>query len=123
MLYRIAADALLLLHFAFILYVVLGGLLVLKWRWTVWMHLPCMLWAILLEFNGWICPLTPIEQRLRWAGGEEGYTGSFIEHYLLPLVYPSGLTPEIQVMIGFAVIGINLIIYGLVILRLKKAGA
>ena len=117
MLYAIAADLLLVLHLSFVFFVVAGGLLVCKWRWLALLHLPAVVWGVLLELRGWICPLTPWEQQLRLAAGENGYSGSFIAHYLLPLVYPSGLTRNIQVILGSAVILVNLLIYGWLLWR------
>jgi len=121
--YRIAADFTLIIHLLFILFVLLGGLLSYRWRWMIFVHLPCVIWVALLEFYGWICPLTPIEQKLRLAGNQDGYSGGFVEHYLLPIIYPSGLTPRIQIIIGVLVIAINLVIYallGLYYLRRRK---
>lgn len=106
----ILADLLVAIHFGFILFVVLGGVLALKWRWLVWLHLPAALWGALIEFAGWICPLTLIENRLRAAHGS-GYSSSFIEHYLIPVIYPSVLTRELQMGLGLAVVLINLLIY------------
>lgn len=117
---QFAADALVVLHLAFILFVILGGLLVFKWRKAILIHLPCVLWSVLLEFNGWICPLTPFEIHFREAAGEAGYTGGFIAHYLLPIIYPAGLTQNVQIILGILVILINLVIYGLF---LAKRGA
>ncbi len=118
----LAADAVLLLHGVFILFVVAGGLLALRWPLAAAVHLPCAAWGAYIEFSGGICPLTPLEQRLRTLAGEAGYTGGFIEHYLLPLIYPAGLTPTVQVVLGSGVIVVNLIVYGLV-LRRHRAGA
>jgi hypothetical protein len=103
------------LHFTFVLFVVLGGLLVLRWPWLAYAHLPAALWGAWIEFAGWVCPLTPLEQSLRLKAGEQGYSGSFIEHYVLPLLYPSALTPTIQVALGIIVIAVNLGIYGYLI--------
>jgi len=111
MLYRILADLVVLLHLGFILFAVLGGLLVLRRRRLAWLHLPAVVWAALIEFNGWICPLTPLENRLRRAGGAAGYEGGFVEHYIVPLIYPSRLTPGLQLSLGIAVVAINLSIY------------
>ncbi len=110
--YRIAADLLVVLHFAFIVFVVLGGLLAFKWRRMVFLHLPAVIWAVLLELNSWICPLTPWEQQLRQVAGESGYAGSFIAHYLMPVLYPPGLDEPTQLMLAVAVILINLLVYG-----------
>ncbi len=111
------ADAVLVVHLLFILYVVLGGLLVLRWRWTVWVHLNALLWGALLEFCGWLCPLTPLEKWLRNLAGEGGYSGGFIAHYLVPLIYPPGLTGRGQVVLGVAVILINALVYTTVLSR------
>ena len=113
MLYSALAELVLVLHAAFIVFVLIGGLLALRWRLLPWLHLPCVLWVILIELNGWICPLTPLENQLREAGGERGYSGGFIEHYLLPLIYPSGLTPGRQALFAAILLGVNLAVYGL----------
>ncbi|MGC3873756.1 DUF2784 domain-containing protein [Halomonas sp. GXIMD04776] len=115
--YRIAADAVLILHLAFILFVVLGSLAVLRWPRLAWLHLPAAAWGAALELNGWICPLTPLENSLLRAAGESGYTGGFIEHYLIALIYPAGLTPTIQLWLGAGVLAINLPIYAYLLLR------
>lgn len=122
MYYAIAADLLLVFHFGFVCFVVAGGLLVLKWRWLMLLHLPAVLWAVLIEFQGWVCPLTPWEQQLRLAAGQGGYHGSFIEHYLLPVLYPPGLEQQTQLLLGSAVLVINAVVYGWIILRSRKAG-
>ncbi len=109
--YRIAADFLVLLHFCFILFVMFGGLLVLwRPRWA-WLHLPAVVWGTVVEFTGWICPLTPWEQAFRRLAGQRGYEGGFIGHYLQALIYPAGLTPKIQIFLGVLVLMINLAIY------------
>jgi len=113
MICRIAADLIFCLHLIFIIFVVAGGLLVYKWKWVLWFHLPAAVWGIMIEFFGWICPLTPLEDRLRLAAGEQGLSGGFIAEYLVPIVYPSGLNPTIQIILGSFVIFINIIIYGL----------
>ncbi len=119
MLTRLAADLVVLLHFAFILFVLLGGLLVLRWPRFAWLHLPAVAWGILIEWAGWICPLTPLENFLRRAAGEAGYTRSFVEHYLLPIIYPGGLTREIQLVLGAFVLLLNLAIYLWVLRRAR----
>ena len=121
MLYTLLADLLLLLHAAFILFVVFGGLLVFWRRGLAWFHLPCALWGILIEFKGWICPLTYLENDLRLTAGNKGYTGGFIDHYLVPLVYPPGLTAQTQILLGLLMLLINVIIYALVFGK-KQAG-
>lgn len=119
MTYWLAANTLVLLHLLFICFVVLGGLLVLRWRWIVYLHIPAAIWGALIEFNGWICPLTPIEKQLREAGGESGYSGGFVEHYILPIIYPHGLTQEIQWILGGFVVMINGLIYAVLLKRNK----
>ena len=107
------ADLVLLLHAAFIVFVLLGGLLVWRWRWLIWLHIPAVIWGILIEVQGWLCPLTPLENRLRRAAGTEGYQTGFIDHYLAPLIYPAGLTPAIQLLLAGVVLLVNTLIYAL----------
>ena len=115
------ADVIVVLHFGFIAFVVLGGLFALRWRRVVWLHLPAAAWGALIEFAGWICPLTRFENSLRRASGG-GYSSGFIEHYLIPVIYPAGLTREIQIGLGVAVILFNVLVYGLILRqRLKKS--
>lgn len=120
MLYRIGADLVVVVHFAFIAFVVLGGLLALRWPRVAWVHLPCALYGVLIEWVGWVCPLTPLENTLRDLAGQNGYAEGFVEHYLLPIIYPSGLTPSVQVVLGALVLGINVAIYAVVIRRVKR---
>ena len=117
MLYRLAADVVLILHLAFVLFVVLGGLLVLRWRRLAWLHLPAAVWGATIELAGWICPLTPLENRLRRMGGESGYPGGFVEHYIWPVLYPAGLTRGWQIALGLFAISVNALIYGRIVLR------
>jgi len=112
MIARLAADAVVLFHCAFVLFVMLGGLLVLRRPRLAWLHLPAVAWGALVEFTGWICPLTPLEQTLRAAAGEAIYHGDFVGHYLLPLLYPAGLTRTVQLGLGAVVLLINGAIYG-----------
>ncbi len=112
MLYDLLATAVVLLHFSFVLFVVGGGLLLYKWPWLAWLHLPAVIWAALLEFNSWVCPLTPLEQQLRSAAGQAGYSGGFVDHYLLALLYPVGLDGNMQVILGSLVVVINVLVYG-----------
>jgi Protein of Unknown function (DUF2784) len=109
--WSLLADAVLVLHLAFILFVVLGGLLVLRAPWLAWLHLPAAAWGAAIEFLGFVCPLTPFENWLRRQGGEAGYAGGFIDHYITSLVYPAGLTRGMQLAIGTAVVAINAAIY------------
>lgn len=111
MLHRLLADALVVFHFAFVVFAVMGALLAFRWRWIVFLHLPALAWAALVEFNGWTCPLTPWENALRAAGGEAGYAGGFIEHYLLPVLYPAALTRGLQWTLGTALVAFNAIVY------------
>ena len=112
MLYLLIADLLVLLHLAFVGFVVVGVLLVLRWPRLAWIHLPCALWGALIEFSGWVCPLTPLENRFRQLGGQAGYAGGFVEHYLLPVLYPQGLTRPVQVVLGMLVLILNAAAYG-----------
>jgi hypothetical protein len=111
MIYRALADFVVLIHMAFVLFVAIGGLLVFKWRRVAWFHIPAALWGALIEFAGWVCPLTPLENWLRRRGGEAGYQTGFIEHYLLPLIYPAQLSRGLQVVLGLLVLGFNVAIY------------
>lgn len=120
MLWRLAADTVLVLHLLFILFAVFGGLAVFWRRWLLWLHLPAMAWAALVIFNGWLCPLTPLEIELRQMAGDAGYQGSFIAHYLLPLIYPPGLTRGVQVLLGTGVTTFNLLVYGLLVYRARR---
>lgn len=114
---RWAADGVVLLHFAFVLFVVFGGLLVLRRPRLAWVHLPVAVYGVAIEWIGWVCPLTPLENRLRRAAGEMGYEGGFVEHYLLPVLYPAGLTPTVQWVLGGLVLAVNGVIYCRVIAR------
>ena len=107
----ILADALLVLHGAFVLFVVAGGLLVLRWPRLAWLHVPAVLWGAVIEFAGFICPLTPLEKAWRRAAGGQTYAGGFIEHYVTAALYPSGLTRRIQVILGLLVLGVNGLVY------------
>ena len=107
----VLADLVVLLHLAFILFVMLGGLLVLRRRRLMWLHLPVVAWGAAIEFVGWVCPLTPLENHLRAAAGEAGYSGGFVEHYLIPLIYPEGLTRELQWLLGALVLLVNAAVY------------
>lgn len=113
----LTADILVVIHFLFIVFAVFGGLLVSKWPRLAFLHIPCAIWAVLIEFGGWTCPLTPLEQQFRAAAGEAGYAGGFIEHTLLPLIYPARMTRDVQLALGGFVLLVNLLIYGGLFIR------
>jgi hypothetical protein len=121
MLYRRLADLVLVLHFAFVAFVVLGGLAVLRRPRLAWLHVPVFLWGALIEFAGFVCPLTPLENAFRARGGEAGYAGGFIEHYVTAALYPAGLTREIQLALGAAVLLINGAVYARLLARRREA--
>lgn len=106
------ADSVLIIHLAFVLFVVAGGLLVLRWRSIAWLHLPAVAWGALTEFLHIVCPLTDLEDSLRGQAGVAGYSGDFVSHYLLPILYPPRLTADIQIALGTLVVLINIGIYG-----------
>ncbi len=112
MLLLLLADLVVILHLSFVLFVVFGGLLVLRWPRLAWVHLPAAAWGAAVEFAGWICPLTPLEQWLRVEGGGHGYGSDFIERYVLPVLYPAGLTHNVQLVLGIVVVVINAAVYG-----------
>jgi len=115
--YRLLADVVVALHLGFVLFVVLGGLLVIRWRRLAWLHLPTVVWAIVIELAGWICPLTPLENRLRRAAGAGGYEGGFVEHYVVPVLYPDVLTRPMQVGIAVFVLSVNVAVYLWIVVR------
>lgn len=110
--YGLLADFVVLLHLFFVLFVMLGGLVVVKWPRLAWLHLPAVAWGAWVELSGWICPLTPLENWLRAQGGEASYPGDFIAQYLSAVLYPDSLTREMQIVLGLLVITVNLGIYG-----------
>ncbi|KAA8702540.1 DUF2784 domain-containing protein [Pseudomonas cannabina] len=115
--YRVAADAVVVFHLVFILFVLFGGLLVLRKPGLVLLHIPAIAWGTAVEFLHLYCPLTPLENALRSQAGEQGYDGGFVEHYLIPLIYPAGLTPDIQLWLGAVVVVINVAVYGVLLVR------
>lgn len=121
--YRVFADLVLILHLGFVVFVVLGGLLVLRWPAIMALHIPAAVWGVMIEFTGWLCPLTPLENWLRVRGGELGYSGGFIEHYIQPVLYPSGLTRGIQIALGTLVVLLNLTAYSIVLSRSRRRAA
>jgi hypothetical protein len=111
MIYRALADATLVVHLAFVLFVALGACAVVRWPGLAWVHVPAALWGVYVELSGRICPLTPLENSLRERGGEAGYAGGFIEHYVSAWIYPDGLTREIQIALAATLVVINVALY------------
>ncbi len=123
MIYRWLADGVVLVHGAFVVFVMLGAFVALRWRWLVWLHVPAAIWGVLIEYAGWICPLTPLENALRARAGESGYTGDFIEHYMLRVLYPSGLSPATRWVLGSIALIVNLVAYALLIRQVRRERA
>lgn len=115
--YVFLADAVVVTHVGFVLFVLLGGLLVLRWPRLGWVHLPAAAWGVWIEASGWVCPLTPLENWLRRRGGGDGYTSGFVEHYVVPLLYPAALTRELQWVLAAVVVLVNMAVYALVLYR------
>jgi hypothetical protein len=109
--YPLLANLVLIVHLAFVVFVLCGGLLVLRWRWIAWLHVPAIAWGAFVEFSGWICPLTPLENWLRAQGGDISYRSDFIAQYLLPVLYPGDLTRDLQLLLGTVVIVLNAAVY------------
>lgn len=120
MLYRLLADLVVALHVCFVAFVVAGGFLVLLRPALVWVHVPAAVWGTLIEYVGWECPLTPLENMLRRRGGAAGYAGGFIDHYVLPVLYPIGLTRHVQMILGTLVVAVNVVVYGVLVTRLRR---
>lgn len=123
MIFRLAADAVLLFHLAYIVFAVFGGLLALRRRWWPLLHLPAVAWAFYVELTGSLCPLTSVENSFRLSAGQSGYAGGFVEHYLLPLIYPAGLTRDIQLAMALMVLGVNLAVYAWLVFQPRSARA
>lgn len=119
MVFRLLADVTVIVHLAFVLFVVLGGVLVVRRPRVAWLHVPAVAWGAWIEFAGWLCPLTPLENWLRTQSGATAYDSSFVEHYLLPLLYPASLSRELQWVLGSIVLVINAVLY-LVVLRRRR---
>jgi hypothetical protein len=115
--FRVTADLIVALHAGFVIFVLLGGLLALRWRRLAWVHVPAAVWGIAIEFGGWICPLTPLEDHLRQRGGVPPHGGDFIEHYALPLLYPANLTRSWQWSLGGLALAVNALIYWRLLMR------
>ena len=123
MTYKVLADLVVVFHFLFIVFAMIGGVLALRWRWIAWLHLPCVAWGAAVELTGRICPLTPLENSLRAAGGAAGYPGGFIEHYLLAAIYPAGLTRDIQLVLAGILLSFNGVVYFFVWRRARRNSA
>ncbi len=119
MIYRWLADAVVVLHLGFVVFVGLGGFLLRRWPKLIYAHLPAAVWGVLIEFAGWTCPLTPLENSFRARGGEAGYAGGFIDHYIIPVLYPAGLSRNIQWVLGVLALGVNVLAYILFMRRRK----
>lgn len=120
---RLAADAVVALHLAFVVFVVLGGLLTWRTPAMAWLHLPAAAWGAYAELTGTVCPLTPLENALRTSAGASGYSGSFVDQYLMPMLYPLGLTLSDQRLLGALVIAINLAVYAVAIAKARRRGS
>ena len=120
MAWRLLADAVVVFHLAFVAFAIAGGLLVLRWPRLALAHLPALAWAAFVEFSGRLCPLTPLENALRAAGGQAGYAGGFVEHYLLPVLYPAALTRELQWLLGSGLVVFNLAVYTGVVWQARR---
>lgn len=121
--WRVLADLVVLAHVLFVAFALGGGFLALRWRWMPWLHLPALAWAALVEIEGWVCPLTPLENHLRALAGEGGYRGDFIEHYVLPALYPAGLTRGVQAALAGGLIAVNAVAYATVAWRGRRGRA
>jgi hypothetical protein len=119
--YQFIADFILVVHLAFIAFVLAGGLLLLRWPRLFWLHLPAVSWTVFVELTGGVCPLTPLENYFRALGRGDVFQGDFVGRYLLPLVYPAALTPSIQAVLAGVVILINFIFYAVIIRIHSKA--
>ena len=117
MVYRVLADLVVIIHLGFVVFVGLGGLLAIRYRRCAWIHIPAALWGAVISFAGWVCPLTPLENWLRVRGGAVGYNAGFIEHYIVPVLYPTVLTRTMQVGVGVFVLVLNVAVYGRVFRR------
>ena len=123
MLFGLLANLVVLAHALFVAFVVLGGFLTWRRRWVAWLHVPAAVWGVLIEYAGWVCPLTPLENYFRMRAGLEGYGGGFVEHYVIPLLYPAGLTPPKHLVLGTFALTVNLFAYGVLVRRMLRRSA
>ena len=121
MVYRALADLVLVLHLVFIVFVLAGGLLALRWRWAPFVHVPAALWGVFVEVSRGVCPLTPLESALRRVAGDSGYSGGFVEHYLIPIIYPVALTHPTQILLASLVVLANALVYSAIWRRHRSA--
>src|SRR5947209_5445122 len=122
MAYRFLANAVVVFHACFVLFVLCGGLFVVRWRWVALLHVPAALWGMFVEISGWMCPLTPLENRLREAGGGVAYRGGCVDHYIMPVLYPAGLTRDFQITLGTLIALITVLLYTIAFTRRGPAG-
>ena len=120
MLFRLLTNLVILTHVLYVVFVMIGGFLAWRWREVAWLHIPAAAWGVAIEFGGWVCPLTPIENYFRARAGVAGYSGGFLDYYLTPLLYPAGLTFPRQAVLGALALAVNLLAYGVLIRRLLK---
>ncbi len=120
-LFRVAADVVVIIHATFALFVVVGGVLVWRWPRAAWIHVPAAVWGVAIELGGWVCPLTPLENSLRVRSGSAAYQGTFVDHYVIPVLYPDRLTPAKQGLLACVAFVINVAVYGWLVLRQRRA--
>ncbi|MFP4514043.1 MAG: DUF2784 domain-containing protein [Acidimicrobiales bacterium] len=123
MAYRLAADVVVALHLSFIVFMAVGGFMAWRWRWVPWIHLPLVAWGAAISVLRFRCPLTPLEIHLRELAGQSGYDGGFIDHYIMAIIYPSGLTPTIQLWMAIGLVTLNVVAYGVLSTRRHHAGS
>ena len=121
--YRLAADSMMVAHLLYIAFVIVGGLLAFRARWILWLHVPAVAWAIYVQYIGRVCPLTTWENQLRGLAGGAGYEGGFIDHYLIPIIYPPGITSGVHLVLGTLVIVFNAGVYSRLITHARRSRA
>jgi Protein of Unknown function (DUF2784) len=118
--YTLLADLVLVVHLAIVVFALLGGALVLRHPKVLWVHLPVLLWGVVVEWADWICPLTPLENYFLHLGGKAGYTGDFVARFVSRVLYPEHLTLSLRYVLGLILIAVNVVVYGYVILRRRR---